>query len=77
MTDASGMKLYYTKTLRPNTMAYLIWGPRSIVLPVGATNYNEGGSCPAECTSDEEFPETINIIELIPHMHLYGRLLSN
>ena len=72
MTDASGMKLYYTETLRNNSASWLFWGPLGLALPVGARNYVTGGSCPASCTSGSDFPETMTIVEVGAHMHYYG-----
>jgi hypothetical protein len=74
MTDSSGIRFYITDNIRNRTAAMAIWGPLNLGLPVGVRDFEQSGSCPSTCTKDIEEP--IYFVELIPHMHYYGRYIT-
>jgi len=74
--DESGVNIYYTKTLRPNTAGFLRFGARLdklAVLPTGG-EFTAGGVCDAVYTDIPQFPAAgFTAFASFLHMHKLGR----
>ncbi|KAJ3317999.1 hypothetical protein HDU76_000986 [Blyttiomyces sp. JEL0837] len=76
VTDVSGMRMYYTKQLRPSDVGVLTVGSVDIDIPGDSSEYTilEPNVCPSECTS--KFSQPINVISTFNHMHTLGHNMS-
>jgi len=74
--DESGVNIYYTSTLRPNTAGFLRFGARLDklkILPTG-DEYTAGGMCDASYTDIAAFPSAgFTAFASFLHMHKLGR----
>lgn len=71
--DSSGVRLYYTNTMRDNDAGSLLIGD-SVVDRLGnvvLSDFVYQHTCPSGCT--EKFKEPINIFGSTLHMHTVGR----
>lgn len=68
--DTSGIRLYYTETLRPNDGGILTTGQMYLELPGGRRDVKIEGNCPSSCT--EQYPSNIYFTDSLIHMHYLG-----
>lgn len=77
IVDSSGMRFFYTKTLRPleggvfNVGMLTDW---SYKIPAGQTAYTYDGICPGECT--QHFAHPIKVVSTLLHAHNIGSALT-
>lgn len=71
--DNSGVRIYYTDTMRDNEAASLLIGDQIIsrFSEVIQSGFKYQHTCPSECTS--KFNRTINIFSSVLHMHTTGK----
>lgn len=71
--DNSGVRIYYTDTLREHEAASLLVGDQLVSRfeEVVQSGFKYQHSCPSECTS--KFSRTINIYSSLLHMHTTGK----
>lgn len=73
LVDRSGVRLYYTDTMRENEAGTLLLGDGSLFLEGQRvkSNFDYGFTCPTDCT--RLFPESVNLFGSFLHMHLTGK----
>ncbi|KXS20636.1 PHM/PNGase F [Gonapodya prolifera JEL478] len=73
ITDQSGFRLTYTKTLRKYSMGTMTLGTDFpwITIPQGQASYSVPGVCPQDCTS--QFTTPLNVFGNFFHMHMWGK----
>lgn len=70
--DSSGLRVFYTPSLRPNDAAVLVLGSNTIAVPPGAPSWSTVPNlCPAACT--RQFPQPVTLMGSVYHMHMTGR----
>lgn len=70
--DVSGMRLYYTDTLRPNRAGALqLADPFVTRRGVVQSKFEYESTCPSNCT--RKFSQNINIYSSLMHMHTTGQ----
>ncbi|KAJ3007698.1 UNVERIFIED_CONTAM: hypothetical protein HDU68_003387 [Siphonaria sp. JEL0065] len=71
-TDASGLKFYYTRTLRQFDMGSIVVGNLEINLAANNPNPTslKPNVCSSKCTGT--FPTNLTVFETKPHMHMLG-----
>lgn len=71
--DSSGIKIYYTNTIRQNQAGSLMLGDAIVSREpdVIQSGFRYQHTCPSECTS--RFPKPINIFASFLHMHTTGK----
>eukprot|EP00105_Crassostrea_gigas_P028554 XP_011450241.1 PREDICTED: dopamine beta-hydroxylase-like [Crassostrea gigas] len=69
--DESGMRIFYTKSLREHDAGTLWLGQMFFEIPPQAPETDVQGVCTSECTS-KIFTDNINIFGATNHMHLLG-----
>ncbi|KAL5011591.1 hypothetical protein ScPMuIL_010142 [Solemya velum] len=77
--DSSGVRIYYTPTLRENEAGVLLTGmmsnPRNIIIPPNYKNFLYMGHCHPDCL-EKGIPDghdSINVVAVTHHTHLLGR----
>lgn len=73
--DESGMRIFYTKSLREHDAGTLWLGQMFFEIPPQAPETDVQGVCTSECTS-KIFTDNINIFGATNHMHLLGEWTS-
>lgn len=71
--DNSGVKVYYTDTMREHEAGSLLIGDSMLGRfgDVVKTDFEYENTCPSECTS--KFKKSINIYSSLSHMHTTGK----
>ncbi|ESO82137.1 hypothetical protein LOTGIDRAFT_135206, partial [Lottia gigantea] len=80
--DSSGLRMYYTPTLRKIDGDTLYTGLAVYemqVIPPGYPKFASTGYCSSECTSKRlgHLPEGIHVFAVFPHSHLLGHAVRN
>ncbi|XP_030638796.1 DBH-like monooxygenase protein 1 homolog [Chanos chanos] len=79
--DSSGLRLFYTTTLRRYDAGVIetgVWVSLYHMLPPGMDEYVTEGHCTRECLQeslDSEMPEGIQVFAVLLHAHLAGRAI--
>ncbi|XP_018599031.1 DBH-like monooxygenase protein 1 homolog isoform X1 [Scleropages formosus] len=81
VVDSSGLRLYYTPTLRRYDASVIemgVWVSLYHMLPPGLQEYVSEGHCTQECLQeslDQEMPSGIRVFAVLMHSHLAGRAI--
>lgn len=72
LTDSSGLRLYYTETLRPKDAGLMMVGPVAFGIPPRKKSFKVYGDCDGSCTKQYGVEE-YDVVFTAPHMHQLGR----
>lgn len=70
--DSSGMRIFYTTSLRQHDAGTLWVGQMFLEIPPHTPEIDVEGVCSSECTA-KIFTENLHVIGAINHMHTLGK----
>jgi len=71
--DSSGVRIHYTKELRPNDAGIMAVGQQIISIPPKTESYEVVGTCPGACQQQKLDDTGIKIFSFALHAHQLGR----